>query len=190
MSKIDDNTLAAYLEGTLLDEDREWVEHAIEEDEESQAVVDEWIAMADDFRVESTIEDNSDLRMEACRTIGAVMEQIKERSGSNMVAARAAMPAAERATGRVAAMPVYEERRAGAAKPVKRKVITLRRVLIAASLLAFVSVTGVWLLQSPAERSAPSFSVPMGGDYMACPPEDTIVADSAMQFNDYSGLYK
>lgn len=190
MSKIDDNTLAAYLEGTLSDEDREWVEQAIEEDDEAQAVVDEWISLADSLCVENTIGDDGELRMEACRTIGKVMEQIKERSASNKVAARTAMPAAERATGRVAAMPTYKEIRACAAKPAKRKVITLRRVLIAASLLAFVSVTGVWLLQSPTDRSAPSFSVPMGGDYMACPPEDTIVSDSTMQFNDYSGLYK
>ena len=67
---------------------------------------------------------------------------------------------------------------------------TLRRVLVAASLLAFVSVTGVWLLQSPTEGSAPSFDASIGGDYMACPLEDTIVTDSAMQFNDYSELYK
>lgn len=141
------------------------------------------------LRTQQLLND-SELRMEACRTIGAVMEQIKERSGSNRVAAQAAMPAAERAMGRVAAMPAYEERCACAAKPAKRKVITLRRVLIAASLLAFVSVTGVWLLQSPADRSAPSFDVPMGGDYMDCPPEDIIIADSTMLFDDYSGLYK
>ncbi len=89
-----------------------------------------------------------------------------------------------------AAMPAEEERRAVAAKPTIIKMFTLRRVLVAASLLAFVSVTTVWLLQSPADRSAPSFDVPMGGDYMACPPEDTIVADSTMQFDDYSELYK
>lgn len=177
MSKIDDNTLAAYLEGNLPDEDREWVEKAIEEDEESQAVVDEWIAMADDFCVENAREDDSELRMEACRTIGEVMNRVKRESEYGQVAARAAMPA-------------EEERRAVASKPTIIKMFTLRRVLVAASLLAFVSVTAVWLFRSPADRSAPSFDVPMGGDYMACPPEDTIVADSTMQFDDYSGLYK
>lgn len=177
MSKIDDNTLAAYLEGTLPDDDREWVEQAIEEDEESQAVVDEWIAMADDLCVENTIEDDRGLRMEACRTIGEVMDRVKRESEYGQVVARAAMPA-------------QEERRAAAAKPTIIKMFTLRKVLVAASLLAFVSVTAVWLFKSPADRSAPSFDVPMGGDNMACPPEDTIVADSTMQFDDYSGLYK
>lgn len=177
MSKIDDNTLAAYLEGTLPDKDREWVEKAIEEDEESQAVVDEWIAMADDLCVENALDDDSELRIEACRTIGEVMNRVKRESEYGQVAARAAMPA-------------QEEHRAVVAKPAIIKMFTLRRVLVAASLLAFVSVTVVWLFKSPADRSAPSFDVPMGGDYLACPPEDTIVADSTMQFNDYSGLYK
>ena len=177
MSKIDDNTLAAYLDGNLPDEDREWVEKAIEEDEESQAVVDEWIAMADDFCVENALDDDNDLRMEACRTIGEVMNRVKRESEYGQVAARAAMP-------------TQEEQRAVAAKPTIIKMFTLRRVLVAASLLAFVSVTAVWLLQSPADRSASSFDVPMGCDCMTCPPEDTIVADSTMQFDDYSEFYK
>ena len=177
MSKIDDNTLAAYLEGTLSDEDREWVEQSIEEDEESQAVVDEWIAMADDFCVENALEDDSELLMEACRTIGEVMNRVKRESKYGQVAARAAMPA-------------QEKQRSVADKPPIIKMFTLRRILVAASLLAFVSVTAVWLFRSPADISAPSFDLPMGDDYMACPPEDTTVADSTMQFNDYSGLYK
>lgn len=175
MSKIDDNTLAAYLEGTLPDEEREWVEQAIEEDEESQAVVDEWIAMADDFCVENAIEDDSELRMEACRTIGEVMNRVKRESEYDQVAVRAAMIAPGK-------------QRTVAAKPTIIEMFTVRRVLVAASLLAFVSVTVIWLLNGSNDGVPPSFDVPMSGDYMACPPEDTIDADSTMQFNDYSEL--
>lgn len=171
MSRIDDNTLAAYLEGTLSEEDRELVEHAVEEDDELKEIVDEWIYMADAFVYNNIQEDDKELRMEACRTIGEVMKRVKRESEYNRVAARAAMPA-------------QEEHCAVAAKPPIIKMFAIRRILVAASLLAFVSVTAIWMFQSPADKSAPSFNVPMGGDYMACPPEDTIIADSTMQFYD------
>lgn len=176
MNRIDDNTLAAYLEGSLPDEERNQVEQAIEEDDELKAIVDEWISMADDiYKVESQ-DDDRELRMEACRSIGAVMEQVKRESGMHEVTASAAMP--ERFSRRVAA-----------AKP---RWPLYRRVLVAASLLAFVSATGIWALRSPEEGmgSAPSFDVPMGGDYMTCEPQDTSDADTSKWSQDYSDLYK
>jgi anti-sigma factor RsiW len=170
MNRIDDNTLAAYLEGSLPDEERILVEQAIEEDDELKAIVDEWISMADDiYKVESQ-DDDRELRMEACRNIWAVMEQVKRESGAREVVASAAMP--ERFSHRVAA-----------AKP---RWPLYRRVLVAASLLAFVSATGIWALRSPEEGmgSAPSFDVPMDGDYMSCPTEDTTIVNTNMQFQN------
>ena len=158
MKRIDDNTLAAYLEGTLPDEDREWVEQAIEEDDELKAVVDEWIAMSDAFCDNSMALNNDASRMEACRSIGTVIEQIKAESGQMRVAAQTAMPA-------------YAER-AACASPTKPKKPIIRRVLIAASLLAFVGVTAIWLLQGPTNDSSTNFDIPLGGDdYMMATPE-------------------
>lgn len=156
MKTIDDNTLAAYLEGTLPDEEREWAEQAIEEDDELKAVVDEWISMADDLYAgtQQKINNDRELRMEACKSIGTVMEQVKSVSG------------------------YYT--------PSKQKWPIYRKILVAASLLSFVSVTGIWLFRSPSDsiqpigaiQSAPSFDVPMGGDNMSWTTEDTTIVDT------------
>lgn len=175
MNRIDDNTLAAYLEGSLPDEERNLVEQAIEEDDELKAIVDEWISMADDiYKVESQADDR-ELRMEACRSIGAMMEQVKRESGAREVVASAAMP--ERFSRRVAAKsrwPLY------------------RKILVAASVLAFVSATGIWLFQSPEDgkRSAPLFNMPKEGVYKNYSPESATNVDTSKLPQDYSGLYE
>lgn len=133
MKTIDDNTLTAYLEGSLSDEEREWVEQAIEEDDELKAVVDEWISMADDLYAgtQQKIDDDRELRMEACKSIGAVMDQLKSEHDA----------------------------------AAKHKWLSYRKILVAASLLTFVSVTGIWLLNSSADDVyAPSPCVPMSMD--------------------------
>lgn len=45
MHKIDDNLLAAYLEGNLNDKETEMVEQAIDTDKDLQAIVDDWVAI-------------------------------------------------------------------------------------------------------------------------------------------------
>jgi anti-sigma-K factor RskA len=45
MHKIDDNLLAAYLEGNLDEKEAEMVEQAIDEDEDLQAIVDDWVGI-------------------------------------------------------------------------------------------------------------------------------------------------
>ena len=187
MNRIDDNILAAFLEGSLPDEEREWVEQAVEEDDELKVVVDEWISMADNLYAATKPEmgDDRELRMEACRSIGTVMEQVKRESRRHEVAA-------------CAAMPEQEERRACAAKParissLKQKWPTYRKILVAASVLAFVSAAGIWLLRSPDDtiRSAPSFDMPMSGNYKTCEPGfDSTFVDTSLQFQDFSELYK
>lgn len=155
MKRIDDNTLAAYLEGSLPQEEREWVEQTIEDDNELKAVVDEWISMADDFALEQMPKDNNTLQMEACKTIGKVMEQInrppygyRKAAGAEYSPQHAAMPA------------MKEERKT---RP-NRHWPTYRRIIVAASLLAFVSVSGIWLFKSPEEglMSSPTFDVQKG----------------------------
>ena len=180
MKHMDDNTLAAYLEGTLPEEDREWVEQAIEDDDELKAVVDEWISMADAFCVEKMMEDNSELRMEACRNIKAVMEQIDGSPNSLQKASGANycdIP-------RHAEMSTMAEKQT---RPFKQKWPMYRKIIVAASLLAFVSVTGIWLLNSPSDDlvTAPSFDVPMGGYPSYQPGVDSSCADFNMQYYDY-----
>ena len=185
MKHIDDNTLAAYLEGTLQEEDREWVEQAIEDDDELKAVVDEWISMADDFCDNTMAQGSPASGMEACRSIGKIMEQLKHESAKYGRAATeyAAMPACAAAPARGSAL--------------KRNWPLFRKVIVAACLIAFVGGTGIWLLQGPTEMSAPSFDMPMGvdnpvgGDYKVAPAtEDTIVTDESHAFMGLSESYK
>ena len=187
MKHMDDNTLAAYLEGTLPEEDREWVEQAIEDDDELKAVVDEWIAMADDFCDNTMAQGGPALEMEACRSIGKVMEQLKQESANY-----------GRAATEYAAMPACASAPAPG-RSLKRKWPTYRKILIAASVVAFVGVTGIWLLQGPTERSAPSFGIPMGVDnpaggyYKSAPTyedEDTTITERTHTFEDVSELYE
>lgn len=183
MNRIDDNTLAAYLEGNLSDEERERVEQAIEEDDELKAVVDEWISMADEMyaSTKQEIEDDRELRMEACRSIGAVMEQVKSESGYY-----------KKAVGADFAVAPNQAEAPTKTSQLKQKWPIYRKILIAASVLAFVSVTGIWLFRSSSDgiqpigtfRSAPSFDVPMGGDYMICEPQDTTDADTCLESFD------
>lgn len=188
MKRIDDNTLAAYLEGILSDEERERVELAVEENDELKAIVDGWISMADDLyaSTKQEMEDDRELRMEACRNIKTVMEKVKLESGYKKMAAGAeyaAMPSK-------AAMPVMDE---DGSSSLRRKWPLYRRILLAASVLAFVSATGIWLLRSPEDglRSAPSFDMPMDGDTMTCEPGlDTTNVDTIVLLPDYSGVYK
>lgn len=127
MNRLDDNMLAAYLEGSLSEEEREWVEKEIEEDDELKDIVDEWISMADDLYAE-TQQGNFDVKsvqMEACESIGRVMEQVKRETDCNKVSACDGMP-----------------------RIVKRAALQKRRswyqvIIVAASLLAFISVTGL-----------------------------------------------
>ena len=165
MNKIDDNTMAAYLEGSLNDEERERVERIIEGDDELKAVVDEWISMADDLyaKTNQKTADGRELRMEACRSIVAVMKQMKRESEIHEVAACAANT--ERAAVNKSRWPLY------------------RKIIVAASIMAIVSAMGIWLFRSPEDgiRSAPSFVVPIGGDYMSFEPDDTAIIDTSMQ---------
>ncbi len=78
MNQIDDNTLTAYLEGSLSPKDSLKVERAIEEDDELKAVVDGWLDMVDAMCDEMQQEDDNTSRMEACKSIGKVMGGIKE----------------------------------------------------------------------------------------------------------------
>ena len=187
MKHMDDNTLAAYLEGTLPEEDREWVEQAIEDDDELKAVVDEWISMADDFCDNTMAQGSHASEMEACRSIGKVIVQLKQESANY-----------GRAATEYAAMPACASAPAPG-RSLKRKWPTYRKILIAASVVAFVGVTGIWLLQGPTERSALSFDIPMGVDnpaggyYRSAPTyedEDTIVTDESHAFMGLSESYK
>ncbi len=49
MHKIDDNLLAAYLEGNLNEKEAEMVEQAIDADKDLQAIVDEWVNIQDNL---------------------------------------------------------------------------------------------------------------------------------------------
>lgn len=175
MKKIDNITLASYLDGTLSDNEREEVENAIENDEELKSVIDDWVSMADDVYFDATQNGNTDYRMEACRSINAVMDSIKDKANNERVAAAQA------------ATPVYDERRIAAAKP---KYI-FRKVLVAASLITFVGVTVLWLFNSSGDNSTQSFGSPMNGEYLNHQPTpDTFTLDTMPTLNDYSNLYK
>ena len=176
MKHIDDNTLAAYLEGTLPDSDRKWVEQAIEENDELKSVVDEWIALSDVFCTNSMPLNNNESRMEACHSINKVIEQLKAESGQLRVAAPAAMPA-------------YTER-AGSAPPSKPRKFVIRKALIAASVLAFVGVTAIWILQSPPDASSPNFNIPLGNDTYMTAPSEIVIDEDSLNFEDFSRLYK
>ena len=165
MNQIDDNTLAAYLECTLSDEERERVEQAIEEDDELKAVVDEWLSMADCFCAEYRMADDSNYRMEACSTIGEVMSGLEREPDARQVTTSG--------TSQVVG-----------SKPVRHNVFTIKRILVAASLLVFVSVVATLILKGSDEGGVPSFDVPMGGYTFDVLMSDSVDVDSVAQIGE------
>lgn len=155
--QIDNNKLAAYLDGTLSKKEREKVEEAIEHSDELKAVVDEWILMSDDMCNDECQEDDRDLRKEACECIHSVMHIIKQSEYK------------------------IQEKSASSHKYIYRK------FLVAASILVFVSAAIMWMFNSPWNKPSSSFDVPMNSDFGENQSKtDTTVIDSCAQYSIYS----
>ena len=159
MQYIDSNKLAAYLDGTLSKKERENVEEAIEHSDELKAIVDEWILMLSDMSNAEYREDDRDLRKEACERIHDVMCTIKQPDDEVQVAASASPHG-----------------------------FNYRKILVAASVLAFVSMAIIWMFNG-SWNSPSSSDVPMGMDFEECQSPsvvDTTVNDTCMQYSIHS----
>ena len=170
MNRIDDNTLAAYLEGSLPEDEKLIVDKAVENDDELKAVVDNWIAMADDLYAAKYQEYDEATQQEANRSIAAVMQKVRRRAQAADRVACCQAPA------RAYSMP--HKRKLEEETSKKKGWPLYQKIIVAASLVAFVGATGVVLLNlnSNAPSSMKS-AISLDGCSTYPMDEDTIVMD-------------
>lgn len=145
MKSIDDNLLAAYLEGRLNEEDAKTVEEIIESDPELLDFVAEWVALNETMLSLPKEEEEAVATGEHVKTLLPFVRPVAR------VASRPAARAASDYDHMPTLAPSCEQTRsaAGSSRPKWQK------ILIAASVLAFISIPMIMLIRHQQQEELP-----------------------------------